>query len=228
MTPAAATTAAKRADELLKRYDKNGDGRIDDDERADAKDAMMKEQTERQMTRAAALPGGADAFRARMIELFDANKDGRLDDTERAEAQRFAFENGFNPNGELRDDTLKRFDRNGNGRIDGDERDALQAFVKERMQAGPGAARRENAPIFELEKVLRAAIEANAAQLKLYDADQDGRLSDQEWAAVRMRLARGVTPTPEREQRRLKAVATELERRRKLSEDAAVSAAPKN
>ncbi len=227
MTPAAATPAAKRADELLKRYDKNGDGRIDDDERADAKDAMMKEQTERQMTRAAALPGGVDAFRARMIELFDANKDGRLDDTERAAAQRFAFESGFNPNGELRDETLKRFDRNGNGRIDGDERDALQAFVKERMQAGPGAPRSENAPIVELEKVLRAAIEANAAQLKVYDADQDGRLSDQEWAAIRMRLVPTVTLTPEQEQRRLNAVKAEVDRRRKIRQDAAGTAVPK-
>lgn len=230
MTPSAApNAAAKRADELLKRYDKNGDGRIDDDERADAKDAMMKEQTERQMIRAAVLPGGIDAFRARMIELFDANKDGRLDEAERVEAQRFAVENGFSPNGELRDDTLKRFDRNANGRIDDDERDALQAFVKERLRAGPGAPKRENASVLELEKVLRAAIEANPAQLAVYDTDRDGRISDLEWTAIRMRLARGgVAPTPQQEQRRLDAVKAEVDRRRKIREEAAVSAAAKN
>src|SRR3954469_10548726 len=54
-TPAPAPMKNKRNAEMLKRYDKNGDGKLDDDERAEAKEAMMKEQFDRQAARAAAL-----------------------------------------------------------------------------------------------------------------------------------------------------------------------------
>src|SRR5687768_17068220 len=85
----AGAKSAKRADELLKRYDKNGDGKIDDDERAEAKEVMMKDQIERQMGRANALSGGLEPFRVQALDLFDKNRDGQLDETERAAAQKF-------------------------------------------------------------------------------------------------------------------------------------------
>lgn len=218
MSTSADPVAAKRAEELLKRYDRNGDGKLDDDERADAKDAMMKEQSERQRLRAAAMPGGAEAFRTRMIELFDANKDGRLDDDERAAAQKFAAERGFSPNGELREDVIKRFDRNANGRIDDDERPALQEYVRERLKSGPRSARDEAELTTGLEKALRAAIEGNPGLLRNFDDDGDGRLNDREWAAITRRLAPDARPPADA--RRLQEVAEEMARRRQAREAA--------
>lgn len=220
-----------RAAELLRRFDRNGDGRLDDDERAAAKEDMLREQMNLQMARAASIPGGAEAFRKRMLELFDRDGDGRLDDDERAAAQRFARERGFSPNGELRDDLLRRFDRNANGRIDDDERGALQEFVRERLEQGPpageaGASAPRDAGSGEgrgLEAVLRAAIERDPAQRAQFDTDRDGRLSDREWSAARARIARSLATAPERSS---ETVAAELARRRQAQEKEAASAKP--
>src|SRR4051812_28788144 len=78
---AANTMKSTKADEILRRLDKNGDGKIDDDERADALEATLKAQVERQVA-AAGAPNQAQ-LRARLLELFDQNHDGRLDDEER-------------------------------------------------------------------------------------------------------------------------------------------------
>ena len=129
---------AKRAEELLKRYDKNGDGKLDDDERADAKEAMMKEQVEKQVARATALPGGLEQFRTQALEMFDKNRDGRLDDDERVAAQKFAetYMAGA-------EDLNKRFDKNGNGKIDPEERTAIDAYLAELRALGSGQMRAE-------------------------------------------------------------------------------------
>ncbi len=63
-----ADRAAKRSEDLLKRFDTNADGKLDDEERAVAKETMMKEQMNLQMNRAALVPGGPEAFRTRMLE----------------------------------------------------------------------------------------------------------------------------------------------------------------
>lgn len=76
-----------RGDELLKRFDKNGDGKLDDDERFDAKEVMMQDQINRQMPRASVPPDAAGRFRVLAIEFFDRNRDGRLDETEWQEAR---------------------------------------------------------------------------------------------------------------------------------------------
>src|SRR5262245_41892537 len=68
--PPPAMMAPKRMskEEVLQRFDKNGDGKIDDDERADAHEILMKELIERQMARASFTssftPAGSEAFRA--------------------------------------------------------------------------------------------------------------------------------------------------------------------
>src|SRR6266540_644432 len=77
MTPGGMRGA--RGDEILRRFDKNGDGRIDEDERADAHEAMLKERLDRQRKFAAA-GTATPQLRARMLELFDKNKDGRIDE----------------------------------------------------------------------------------------------------------------------------------------------------
>lgn len=225
--------------EYMKRLDKDGDGALSDEERAAAKELMMKEAPPFPAGRgpgAGPFPGreGPEQFKRRMLEMFDTNKDGKLDDTERAAAEKFMAERGMGP-GNMRQEIIKRFDKNGNGRIDEDERPAVEAFMRQRMASmrGPDARKAVVNPNVEMEKVVRAAVEANAAQLKRFDANQDGKLDDAEWAAARKELhvwsaekaSTPVTPgaaaaTPVEEQKRLERVATEVERRRMAREQA--------
>jgi hypothetical protein len=55
--------------ELLSKFDKNGDGKLDDAERTEMKSAFAGKRAERHKE---------------MLARFDANKDGKLDDAERA------------------------------------------------------------------------------------------------------------------------------------------------
>lgn len=248
MTTGPATKAAKRADDLLKRYDKNGDGKIDDDERADAKEVMMKDQIERQMVRTTSLPGGLEQYRAQALEIFDKNRDGRLDEAERAAAQKFVA---------VRDEAalnaaqlVKRFDRNGDGTIDAGEQGMIESFVAEIRSLGASQARTDLLRMFdrntdgkvdqeefpELEKFVRPRIEAAPVQLRRHDSNQDGHLDDAEWRAARQAILQwlngsgpaamdgGEIATAAAEQARLNAVAAEVARRRAMREaaDAAI------
>ena len=107
-TPSAARDAGQA--ELLQRYDKNHDGKLDEAELAAAHESMLQ----------AGFGNGADGERrsrreAWLIKHFDKNGDGKLDDTERAEAKRVM---------------LARFDTNHDGRLDEDERAAMREQLK--------------------------------------------------------------------------------------------------
>lgn len=166
--PAAMAGAArgKRAAEMLQRYDKNGDGRIDDDERIDAREAMRAARSERQMA------DGSRPLRARMLEQFDKNKDGLLDDEERAAAQKAIRERGLGmkaeqarpmartPGGRLRAEALKRFDANGDGQLDESERAEMRKARGDRLAENPQIIQR-------------------------FDKNGDGKLDESERAAAR-------------------------------------------
>ena len=163
---AGASNKAKRAAEMLQRYDKNGDGRIDDDERIDAREAMRSAQNERRIA------GGSPQLRARILEQFDTNKDGRLDEEERAEAQKAARERGLGgkademqpragmPGGRLPAEALKRFDANGDGQLDESERAEMRQTLGDRLAQNPQVIRR-------------------------FDKNGDGKLDESERAAAR-------------------------------------------
>jgi Ca2+-binding EF-hand superfamily protein len=190
----ASGTAAQRAEDLLKRFDKNNDGKLDDDERADAKEAMMKEQVDRQMSRVSALPGGLEQFRTQALDMFDRNRDGRLDEDERLAAQKFA--DTYLAGAE---DLNKRFDKNADGKIDPTERAAMDAYLGELRALGAGQMRTEllrrfdrNADgrvdeneMIELEKFVRPRVATSPDQLRRYDQDRNGTLDDAEWAVAR-------------------------------------------
>lgn len=79
--PADAPADEARRQELLKKHDKNGDGKLDDAERAAAEKAREQFQGQRP-------PGPRGArFREEMIKRFDKDGDGVLNDEERAAAQ---------------------------------------------------------------------------------------------------------------------------------------------
>ena len=187
----------RRENALLKRFDKNGDGRIDDDERADAKEMMLKDQMERSMPRGGGLPPGLEPFRAEVLALFDANRDGQIDEQERGVAQRFATKQR-----ELRtevEDLNRRFDRNADGTIDADERAMIDRFLGELQTLGTAQARMDLLRRFdlnldgkiddeefpELEQFVRPRIEANPLQVRRYDTDKNGSLEPAEWAGAR-------------------------------------------
>ncbi len=224
MTPG---TEGMRGPDLMKRFDRNGDGKIDDDERADAKDAMLKEQVDRQMARITAGQATPEQLRLRALEFFDADRDGRLNDEERAAMQKFV-ETRVTPGipaerTAWREEFLKRVDKNVNGRLDSDElagvREYLDQVRPESPTNTPGDANVE-----PLQQVLRAAIEANPEQRQRFDLNGDLRINDREWEEARRRIAHGlmggannVTPV---DPARLDAVAAEVARRREVREKA--------
>ena len=186
---------AMTAEEILKRFDKNGDGKLDEDERADAHDTMMKTQRERQAARLG--NPNAEQFQKRMLELFDKNHDGRLDEEERAEARKYAEEHGFGGGGTMREEMLKRFDKNGDGKLDEDERAEMQKAMRARGPNGPGAMMRQeilrrfdknadgkidDTEWTELDPMLRQRLENAPMQRQRYDSNGDGKIDDEEWA----------------------------------------------
>lgn len=222
-----------RLQDLVVRFDKDGDGNLDAAEMAALKEAMKQEPDGFLLQpRDAGPPAGPEAFRRRMLEMFDRNGDGRLDEEERAAAQKFAAERGFGPGGDMRPEVLKRFDRNGNGRIDDDERPALQEFLRGRLMRPPEPVNREQAERDALENVLRTAIGGNPAVRRAFDENGDGKLDDVEWAAARKKiaglLAETLPPAPgsPEAKRRMEAVAAELARRRQASLAGAAAVAP--
>lgn len=116
---------------------------------------------------------------AEMLKKFDLNKDGQLDETERAamreqrRAQRQvdkAQRPGQRGGRGMRDPNFRRgyvlgkFDANGDGKLDETEKAAVKAAAEQRMRAG-------------LEKHLQ--------RLRAVDTDNDGKISDAEWAVAK-------------------------------------------
>ncbi|MSU22200.1 MAG: hypothetical protein EXS32_00055 [Opitutus sp.] len=139
MKPAGSPAAMKasRVEDILRRFDLNHDGKLDDDETAAAHEVLLKEQLNRQAAQAAAT--NAVQFRERMLAMFDKNHDGQLDDDERAAARKYGEERGLGENGAIREDLIKRFDQNGDGQLDESERAALQKFLQARLPRAGGA-----------------------------------------------------------------------------------------
>jgi Ca2+-binding EF-hand superfamily protein len=121
--PAGGARMKKNHQELIKLYDRNGDGRLDDEEKAAAHKAMRKEG------------GGENDRRKQMLKRFDRDGDGRLNDAERAEAEKareLIEKNGGA--GKLREQAIKRFDQDGDGRLNETERAAAEKFRTEHVK----------------------------------------------------------------------------------------------
>lgn len=168
MNPAAKSTSpappaagvmkpVSRAAEILQRFDKNRDGRLDDDERADAHDVMLQEQMAKEAPPASAQ--GLGYFPELALELFDRNHDGQLDEGERAAAMAF-LERG-DPDA-TRETLLRRFDQNRDGKLDDPERREAAAYAVEHRG-----------------ELLREVL------LRRYDANANGQLEPEEKTAVR-------------------------------------------
>lgn len=122
--PAETDKNKQRHEELIKRFDKNGDGKLDEAEKAAAHKAMRREG------------GGGQGDRYKeLLRRFDKNGDGRLDDAERAEAEKareLVERNGGM--GKFRALVLKRFDQDGDGKLNDAERAEAARFRAEQLR----------------------------------------------------------------------------------------------
>lgn len=80
-------TQADRRQKVLQKFDKNGSGQLDSDEREAAKEAIQKRR-EHGGGKGPGGQGGQDPERRKkLLEKFDTDGDGKLSDTERAAAK---------------------------------------------------------------------------------------------------------------------------------------------
>jgi len=138
--------------QLLKKFDKDGDGRLNAEERKAAFDAMKD--------RSADLEDLRKKHVEEIMKKFDKDGDGKLDQAELStflDEQRKMFDEqrrrmgpgrNFTPPKEI----LEKFDKDGDGKLSDDERKTMFKEARERR----------------------------AALIKKYDADGDGVLSDAE------------------------------------------------
>lgn len=137
---------------LMRRFDKDGDGKLSEAERAEAVKALKAKSGHFKEMRKKFVSG--------VIAKFDKDGDGKLDEaelTEFLEDQRKAFESCRRPGRPPRDfnapkEILAKFDKDGDGFLNPQERRAM----------------------FEQARQKRDAL------FKKYDADGDGKLSDEE------------------------------------------------
>lgn len=124
--------------ELIKKFDKNGDGKLDDAEKAEARKAFGKNHPRlaEKMRSAKRGPGNEDFRRGFMLGKFDQNGDGKLDDTERA-AARAEGEKRMRAGLEKELQRLKAIDADGDGKISDSEWAASKA-QREKTRAEHG------------------------------------------------------------------------------------------
>lgn len=107
----------KRHQELVRRFDKDGDGKLSEDEKAAARAEMRTEN------------GPRKENRKKLLKRFDKDGDGKLSEEEKAEAKKAADK--FNEN---RAELIKRFDKDGDGVLNDEERAAAKKAGEERMK----------------------------------------------------------------------------------------------
>jgi Ca2+-binding EF-hand superfamily protein len=121
--------ADRLKEEAMKRFDKNGDGRLDDEERAEALREMKKKGGEVQ-----------GQLRQFMLRRFDADGDGTLDPAERKtafdETMKQLEENGPMVKNTVLGFVHRRFDANGDGTLDKDELAVARDELTKRIVEG--------------------------------------------------------------------------------------------
>ena len=94
-------------EEIIKKFDKDGDGKLNDEEKAE----LRKKMAERS--------GGGRKLPPFLMKKFDKDGDGKLSDEEKAEA-RNAME-------ARRKEMIGKFDKDGDGKLNEEERKAAMA-----------------------------------------------------------------------------------------------------
>ena len=152
--------AAKKSDRssqraaFIKRFDKDGDGKLNEAERKAAA-ALRKAQGARQSDRASdkARPnsGGRERYAAAAMKIKEAVKAGKITEAQgkdRLAAFRKRLGEGRGDSGrsgQTREELMKRYDKNKDGKLDEDERAALRKAMSDRNSGSRSRSQDKNA-----------------------------------------------------------------------------------
>ena len=101
-------------EEMLKKFDTDGDGKLSDDEKAEARKTMMAKRK---------MP----PF---LVKKFDKDGDGELNEEEKAEAHKAMAAR--------KKEALEKFDKDGDGKLNDEERKAAMASRPKPGEGGKG------------------------------------------------------------------------------------------
>lgn len=107
-------------EEVMKKFDKDGDGKLSDDEKAELRKAMANRGG----------PSGGRRPTPELMKKFDKDGDGKLSEDEKAELRK-AME-------ARRKEFIAKFDKDGDGKLNEEERKAAMAERAKSGQGGPG------------------------------------------------------------------------------------------
>ena len=122
---------------FIKRFDKDGDGKLNEAERK-AAGAARKAQGARQSDKARPNSGGRERYAAAAIKIKESVKAGKITEAqgkERLAAFRKRLGEGRGDSGrsrQTREELMKRYDKNKDGKLDEDERAALRRAMSDR------------------------------------------------------------------------------------------------
>ena len=173
--------ADRLKDEAMKRFDKNGDGRLDDEERAEALREMKKKGGEIQ-----------GQLRQFMLRRYDADGNGTLEPAERKTAFDETMKQ-LEENGPLVKNTVlgfvhKRFDTNGDGSLDKDELGVARDELTKRIIEGIPMGDAPTKPIDPVARKKQAEEQRKQEMLDRFDADGNGTLDEREREAAKSEL----------------------------------------
>ena len=147
--------AAKKSDRpsreaIIKRFDKDGDGKLNEAERK-AAGAARKAQGARQSDKARPNSGGREGYAAAAKRIKEAVKAGKITEAqgkERLAAFRKRLGEGRGDSGrsrQTREELMKRYDKNKDGKLDEDERAALRKAMSGRNSGSRSRSQDKNA-----------------------------------------------------------------------------------
>ena len=196
--------------ETIKKFDKDGDGQLNREERfaawgaraETARQDFMKrydangdgklDEEERKAIREGFTQRMQDWRRRATERRYDKDGDGKLSDTEKAamatgEAEREAA------NAKRRKEFMDKYDKDGNGELSPEERSAVGADMRRRWterrydKDRDGTLNAEEKAAMEKGEAEREAANAKRREdfMKRYDKDGDGKISDEERGAMR-------------------------------------------
>ncbi|RKY13241.1 MAG: hypothetical protein DRP82_05665 [Planctomycetota bacterium] len=143
-------------EELVKKFDKNGDGKLSDEEKVTALKTTFKEfmdkfdtnkdgkLSDEELTKVKEdVSKTMEEYKQRMIKRFDKDGDGKLSDEEKKamrkammEKRKEMMEKRRKRRQEMHKKMLEKFDKDGDGKLNDEERKAMhEALMKRREEA---------------------------------------------------------------------------------------------
>ena len=126
---------------FIKRFDKDGDGKLNESERkaaGEARKAKGSSKSDRASDKARPNSGGRERYAAAAMKINEAVKAGKITEAqgkERLAAFRKQLGEGRGDSGrsrQTREELMKRYDKNKDGKLDEDERAALRKAMSDR------------------------------------------------------------------------------------------------